>query len=195
MDFWVLRRCQDDRGPLLARSDPAFLAAPQVFPLWRAVTFVVSWAFLALVYRILPDAKIAWRDVWVGAGVRALLFLRGNHLIGWCLAATSISLIYGAVGSIVIVLRWVYYSSQVAVRRGVHTSLHQTPRLASGTTRKRHAHQPTGVCLTDSSITGWHSNPRSPMAFWILPSATALSSRSLARCSSCRPCGRTRASI
>ena len=63
------------------------------------------------------NAKIAWRNVWVGAGVRALLFLRGNHLIGWCLAATSISLIYGAVGSIVIVLRWVYYSSQVAVRR------------------------------------------------------------------------------
>ena len=119
MDFWVLRRCQDDRGPLLARPDPAFLAAPQVFPLWRAVTFVVSWAFLALaialVYRILPDAKIAWRDVWVGAGVRALLFLRDNHLIGWYMAATSISSVYGAVGSIVIVLRWVYYSSQVAL--------------------------------------------------------------------------------
>ena len=82
-----------------------------------------------------------------------------------------------------------------AVRRGVHTSLHQTPRLASGTTRKRDAHHPKGVCLTDSSITGWHSNPRSPMAFWILPSATALTPRSLARCSSCRPCGRSRASI
>jgi uncharacterized BrkB/YihY/UPF0761 family membrane protein len=79
----------------------------------------VSWAFLALaialVYRIFPDAKIAWRDVWVGAGVRALLFLRGNHLIGWYLAATSISSVYGAVGSIVIVLLWVYYSSQVAL--------------------------------------------------------------------------------
>jgi membrane protein len=92
---------------------------PQGFPLWRAVTFVVSWAFLALaialVYRILPDAKIAWRDVWVGAGVSALLFLLGNHLIGWYLAATSITSVYGAAGSIVIVLLWVYYSSQVVL--------------------------------------------------------------------------------
>jgi membrane protein len=79
----------------------------------------VSWAFLtlaiALVYRILPDAKIAWRDVWVGAGVSALLFLLGNHLIGWYLAATSVTSVYGAAGSIVIVLLWVYYSSQVVL--------------------------------------------------------------------------------
>jgi membrane protein len=92
---------------------------PQGFPLWRAVTFVVSWAFLtlaiALVYRILPDAKIAWRDVWVGAGVSALLFLLGNHLIGWYLAATSVTSVYGAASSIVIVLLWVYYSSQVVL--------------------------------------------------------------------------------
>jgi hypothetical protein len=119
VDFWVLRRRQDERRPPLARPDPAFLAAPQGFPLWRAVTFVVSWACLALaialVYRILPDAKIAWRDVWVGAGVRALLFLLGNHLIGWYLAATSITSVYGAAGSIVIVLRWVYHSSQIVL--------------------------------------------------------------------------------
>ena len=92
---------------------------PQGFPLWRAVTLIVSWAFLALaialVYRILPDAKIAWRDVGVGAGVSALLFLLGNHLIGWYLAATSVTSVYGAAGSIVIVLLWVYYSSQVVL--------------------------------------------------------------------------------
>jgi len=89
------------------------------FPLWWAVTFVISWAFLtlaiALVYRILPDAKIAWRDVWVGAGSSGLLFLLGNHLIGWYLAAAGITSVYGAAGSIVIVLLWVYYSSQVGL--------------------------------------------------------------------------------
>jgi membrane protein len=87
--------------------------------LWRIVTLVVSWGFLALaitlVYRILPDAKIAWRDVWVGAGASALLFLLGNHLIGWYLAATSVTSVYGAASSIVIVLLWVYYSSQVVL--------------------------------------------------------------------------------
>ena len=121
----------------LARPDPAFLAAPQGFPLWRAVTFVVSWAFLALaialVYRILPDAKIAWRDVWVGAGVRALLFLLGNHLIGWYLGNQHHFGLWGgridrdcpAVGLLLFAGR--------AVRRGVHTSLHQTPRRVPGT--------------------------------------------------------------
>ena len=58
----------------LGRILPSSLT-PQGFPLWRAVTLVVSWAFLALaialVYRILPDAKIAWRDVRVGAGISA----------------------------------------------------------------------------------------------------------------------------
>ena len=89
------------------------------FPLWWAVTFAVSWAFLtlatALVYRILPDVKITWRDVWVGAGFSGFLFLLGNHLIGWYLAAAGIASVYGAAGSIVIVLLWVYYSSQVVL--------------------------------------------------------------------------------
>jgi membrane protein len=79
---------------------------PQGFSLWWAVTFAVSWTFLtlviALVYRILPDVKIAWRDVWVGAGSSGLLFLLGNHLIGWYLAAAGITSVYGAAGSIVI---------------------------------------------------------------------------------------------
>jgi membrane protein len=92
------------------------------------VTFAVSWAFLtlaiALVYRILPDAKVAWRDVWVGAGSSGLLFLLGNHLIGWYLAAAGITSVYGAAGSIVIVLLWVYYSSQVVLFGAVFTRVY-----------------------------------------------------------------------
>jgi len=92
---------------------------PRGVLLWWVVAFAVSWAFLtlaiALVYRILPDAKIAWRDIWVGASASGLLFLLGNHLIGWYLAATSVTSVYGAAGSIVIVLLWVYYSSQVVL--------------------------------------------------------------------------------
>jgi membrane protein len=108
--------------------------APRGLPLWWAVTFVVSWTFLtlaiALVYRILPDAKIAWRDVCVGAGVSALLFLLGNHWIGWYLAATSITSVYGAAGSIVIVLLWVYYSSQVVLFGAEFTRVYATYRGA-----------------------------------------------------------------
>ncbi|MHB8972874.1 MAG: YihY/virulence factor BrkB family protein [Pirellulaceae bacterium] len=101
-------------GPILPSS-----SIPLDFSLWWAVTFVVSWVFLtlaiALVYRILPDVRIAWRDVWVGAGSSGLLLLIGNHLIGWYLAAAGIASVYGAAGSIVIVLLWVYYSSQVVL--------------------------------------------------------------------------------
>jgi membrane protein len=124
---------------------------PQGFPLWRTVTFVVAAAFLtltiALVYRILPDAKIAWRDVWVGAVVSALLFLLGNHLIGWYLAASSITSVYGAAGSIVIVLLWVYYSSQVVLFGAEFTRVYAKYRgsplepkeNAMRVDRKRHA--------------------------------------------------------
>ena len=64
---------------------------------------------------LLPNGSRPRRDVLGRVGARALLFLLGNHLIGWYLAATSITSVYGAAGSIVIVLRWVYYSSQVVL--------------------------------------------------------------------------------
>ncbi len=108
--------------------------ASQGFPLWRAVMFALSWAFLtlaiALVYRILPDAKIAWRDVWVGAGSSGLLFLLGNHLIGWYLVVAGITSVYGAAGSIVIVLLWVYYSSQVLLFGAAFTRVYAKHRGA-----------------------------------------------------------------
>jgi membrane protein len=101
-------------------------------PLWQTVTFVVAAAFLtlaiALVYRILPDAEIAWRDVLVGAGASAVLFLLGNHLIGWYLAAAGVKSVYGAAGSIVIVLLWVYYSSQVVLFGAVFTRVYAKHR-------------------------------------------------------------------
>jgi membrane protein len=101
-------------------------------PLWRNVTFLVTTAFLALaialVYRILPDAKIAWRDVWVGAGASAVLFLLGNHLIGWYLAAAGVTSVYGAAGSTVIVLLWVYYSSQVVLFGAAFTRIYAKHR-------------------------------------------------------------------
>jgi membrane protein len=103
-------------------------------PLGWPMTFFVSWAFLALtvalVYRVLPDVKIAWRDVWVGAGATGLLFLLGNHLIGWYLAVAGITSVYGAAGSVVIVLLWVYYSSQAVLFGAEFTRVYATHRGA-----------------------------------------------------------------
>ena len=123
----------------LGQSMPASLMFEGI-PLWRAARFVVSWAFLtlaiALAYRILPDAKIAWRDVCVGASVSALLFLLGNHLIGWYLAATSVTSVYRAAGSIVIVLLWVYYSSQVVLFGAEFTRVYAKHRGAPWNQKK-----------------------------------------------------------
>ena len=83
---------------------------------------------MALMFRVLPDAKIAWRDVWVGAGSSGLLFLLGKHLIGWYLAAAGIASVYGAAGSIVIVLLWVYYSSQVVLFGAAFTRVYAKHR-------------------------------------------------------------------
>ncbi|WP_192822182.1 YihY/virulence factor BrkB family protein [Rufibacter sp. LB8] len=67
----------------------------------------------ALIYKYLPDAIIRWRDVWVGAFVTALLFVLGKFLIGWYLGQSDMGSSYGAAGSIIILLSWVYYSSLI----------------------------------------------------------------------------------
>ncbi len=74
-------------------------------------SFGVVMLLFALLFKILPDAKIAWKDVWPGAGMTALLFTIGKYLIGLYLASSSTASAYGAAGSLVMILGWIYYSS------------------------------------------------------------------------------------
>ncbi|MBC3540985.1 YihY/virulence factor BrkB family protein [Rufibacter sediminis] len=78
---------------------------------------IVSMGFVsllfALIFKYLPDAIIRWRDVWVGAVITAFLFLLGKYLIGWYLGRSDFTSSYGAAGSLVILLSWVYYSSLI----------------------------------------------------------------------------------
>ncbi len=67
----------------------------------------------ALIYKYLPDAKIRWQDVWVGAIITALLFTLGKFLIGLYLGRGSLGSTYGAAGSLIIFLAWVFYSAQI----------------------------------------------------------------------------------
>lgn len=67
----------------------------------------------AMIYKILPDAHVAWRDIWVGAGVTAILFAIGERLIGIYLHHTQLRSLYGAAGTFVIILLWIYYSVNV----------------------------------------------------------------------------------
>lgn len=71
---------------------------------------VITFVF-AMIFKILPDAKIQWKTVWVGAFVTTLLFSTGKYLIGFYLGNSSVGSAYGAAGSLVLLLIWVYYSS------------------------------------------------------------------------------------
>jgi membrane protein len=67
----------------------------------------------AFIFKLLPDVEVTWGDVWVGALATAVLFTGGKFLIGLYLGNTTISSAYGAAGSLVIVLIWIYYSAQL----------------------------------------------------------------------------------
>jgi membrane protein len=82
-----------------------------------ALDFIVSLgvisAMFALIYKILPRVKIGWRDVWVGAVATALLFTIGKFLVGLYIGQSRVATGFGAAGSLVVVLVWVYYSAQI----------------------------------------------------------------------------------
>ncbi len=77
------------------------------------VSLAISTGLFTLVYKLLPDVEIEWRDVWLGAFFTAMLFTIGKFLIGLYLGSSDIGSSYGAAGSIAIILFWVYYSSQI----------------------------------------------------------------------------------
>lgn len=79
------------------------------------ISFGVTVFLFAIIYKVLPDAQITWRSVWVGALATAVLFSIGKFLIGLYLANSSISSTYGAAGSLIIILVWVYYSAQIVL--------------------------------------------------------------------------------
>ena len=76
------------------------------------------------IYKFLPDAKIRWRDVWVGSIVTALLFSLGKWLIGLYLGNSNIATIYGAAGTVVVILTWVFYSSQILFFGAIFTLIY-----------------------------------------------------------------------
>lgn len=77
------------------------------------ISLAVITGLFALMFKVLPDAQVAWRDVWVGAALTALLFTIGKFAIGLYLGKSDVGSAYGAAGSLVIVLVWVYYSAQI----------------------------------------------------------------------------------
>jgi membrane protein len=86
-----------------------------------AISFAALTGVFAAMYRLLPDARIDWPDVWVGAVASALLFVVGKSLIGYYLGDTDPGSAYGAAGSLAVVLIWVYYTSMIVLFGAVIT--------------------------------------------------------------------------
>jgi len=86
-------------------------------PLWQVANFSFSLAMVtglfALIFKYVPDVEIRWGDVWLGAAVTALLFTIGKSLLGVYLGKAAVGSSYGAAGSLVVLVVWVYYSAQI----------------------------------------------------------------------------------
>ncbi len=90
------------------------------------ISFGITTLLFALIFKILPDTRIKWSDVWVGAIVTSLLFSLGRFLIGLYLGHSGISSTYGAAGSLVIILIWIYYSTQILFLGAEFTHVYAT---------------------------------------------------------------------
>lgn len=87
--------------------------------LWQGINFLLDFLFatvlFAVIYRVLPDVRLKWADVWVGAIVTSIFFSLGKFLIGLYLGHASVASTFGAAGSLAVILIWVYYSAQVVL--------------------------------------------------------------------------------
>lgn len=78
-----------------------------------ASLFIITTILFAFIFKVLPQVKIPWKNVWVGAMITAILFTLGNVLIGLYLGKSAVASAYGAAGSVILILIWVYYSAQI----------------------------------------------------------------------------------
>ncbi len=99
----------------ISHLDISFISSSSV--LWQWADAVVSLGIVillfALIYKYLPDVKLSWRDVWTGAMITAVLFILGKYLVGIYISRSSLATAYGAAGSLMVVLLWIFYSAQI----------------------------------------------------------------------------------
>lgn len=104
---------------------PGFLS-----PIHTLITFAFAILFFAMIFKVLPDADVEWRDVGLAALTTALLFSFGKYLIGLYIGSSNVVTAYGAAGALVIVLLWVYYSAQILLFGAEFAKAHSEIRLA-----------------------------------------------------------------
>jgi membrane protein len=104
-------------------------------PLLQAIGFLVSLVIIALMFasmfNYLPDARVLWPDVWTGAVITAILFTIGKFLIGLYLGNSGLASAYGAAGSLVLIVLWIYYSSMIFLFGAEFTAIRSEAHLGS----------------------------------------------------------------
>jgi membrane protein len=126
-------------GPLLERlvGGEAIIHVIQL-----VLSFAIATVLFAAIFRILPDLKIAWKDVWFGAIFTSFLFVIGKWALGLYLGKAAVGSAYGAAGSLVILLVWVYWSAQILFFGAEFTQVYaRTFGSLKGDTSKRQAHE------------------------------------------------------
>jgi membrane protein len=117
---------------LSALGDYANRTLPFGGSILQLVNFAISFGLVSIlfaaIYKVLPDVKLAWRDVLLGAVATAFLFNVGKFLIGFYLAHSATASSYGAAGALIIVLLWIYYSAQIFLLGAEFTKVHASRR-------------------------------------------------------------------
>ena len=115
--------------------------------LWQILNIVLSLAVIsavfALMFKFVPDAQVRWRDVWIGGAVTGLLFVIGKFLIGLYLGNSGVASSYGAAGSLIVLLLWVFYSAQIVLFGGEFTQVY-AKRYGGGVLPDEHAVRKSG---------------------------------------------------
>jgi membrane protein len=110
----------------------------------HALDILVSFGFVtllfALIYKYVPDVEIQWRDVWIGAALTSVLFTLGKYLIGLYIGTSGVSSTFGAAGSLITILVWVYYSSLIFFLGAEFTRVYAT-QYGSGVAPAENAQQ------------------------------------------------------
>lgn len=134
--------------------------------IWQIVNALVSLGVITLlfgvIYKILPDAEIGWKDVWIGAAITSLLFAVGKWLIGLYISNSSAASAYGAAGSFVVLLLWIYYSAQILLFGAEFTQVYAN-RFGSRIRPSDHAtYAPDATSDEEGAPEGDTKPPRSP---------------------------------
>jgi len=97
-----------------------------LFVLDNLISLIITTLLFGTIFKVLPDAKIKWKDVLVGALITAVLFTLGKYGIGFYLGKSKLATIYGAAGSVMIIMLWVYYSAAILYLGAVFTKVYAT---------------------------------------------------------------------